>query len=970
MRHWWQLGIRNWRVKPGRACGAVLAVAIGVGVVIWVTCAYESVRLALSDQVWLWIGRSHLTVESSYGGQGTVYESIADDARQLDNVAHVTNRLKHNMVLETRPAAATAPEAAPLGVAVSVQVIGIDPVLEQPFRTFDRDRVAGRMLEPTDTHAVVIDRQLAEQLKLQIGETVALRNDASDTDLSFSQDTATFEIVGLMQHHRIARQQRPIVLAPLDIVQALADYDRAPRRVTRIDIMVEDTSPKALARTERMLTQRIARYRQPFLVVSAAAKLVQVTAAENQTRFLLMLISTVALFTAFFIILSTLSMGMVERVAQLGTLRCLGATRTQLAILTLGEAVVLGSAGIVGGIPVGLALGRLSVWLAPEYIGTFAINRQGIVLAVCGGAVTMLAGALLPMFQAFRVSPLAASRPQANPPPSVLAWIAGALGVAMTAGHTWMITHLAPSQLYRAGTAVVAVALLYIGYALLVPALIRIFSSVAVRAAAVLLRLRYPLLRDQFGRAVWRSAAICCGLMVGLSMIVTLVVNSESVAAGWNFPKDFPEAFFYVSPAIPKQKADTARRIGGIGGSCLVNTNIRCTIYGKGPFHFPVSLFIAGDPHGFFELTNLTFLKGDRETAIARLEQGNAIIVTPEFVRSKNRDYGDKVTIRQASLFGRGAVFEIVAVVTSPALDIAANFFNAGDMLSAQSVHTALGTFKDARRVFQVPPEASLILFNFDLPETDPPPEFVQAVAPDMSDAHLAEMLERWRPRLPERAEQLDRLGTGENEEGAVALEPDEAHIYREALSSLKRNWPQATPEQRWRSFREEVVMNLLAHRAGVDWYQHGTVRGLKMMLDEELRHATQLFAAIPIVALIVAALGVADLMTANVASRHRQLATLRAIGATRGQIVRLVIGEAVTLGVLGCGVGVALGLHAARSINAMIEMLWGYRPVWTIPLDWLSLGIGLTLAICLVASVLPARRAARSNIVEALQTT
>ena len=85
MRHWWQLGIRNWRVKPGRACGAVLAVAIGVGVVIWVTCAYESVRLALSDQVWLWIGRSHLTVESSYGGQGTVYESIADDvcAREL-----------------------------------------------------------------------------------------------------------------------------------------------------------------------------------------------------------------------------------------------------------------------------------------------------------------------------------------------------------------------------------------------------------------------------------------------------------------------------------------------------------------------------------------------------------------------------------------------------------------------------------------------------------------------------------------------------------------------------------------------------------------------------------------------------------------------------------------------------------------------------------------------------------------------
>ena len=971
MRHWWQLGIRNWRAKPGRTFGAVLAIAIGVGVVIWVTCAYESVRLALSDQVWFWIGRSHLSVESSYGAQGTVYESIAEDARRLPNVEHVTYQLKHNMILQTRPNAGTDGRDAPMGLGINVQAIGIDPATEQPFRTYPADRIVGRMLTPEDTHAVVLDRQVAERLNLKIGDTVEMGTDALDPDPLPDGAMETFQIVGLMQHHRIAAQQRPVVLTPLATLQELTGHDREPRRVTKIDIMVKDTSSTALVRTERLLSQRIARYRQPFIVSNAQAKIAQVTAAENQTKFVLLLISTVALFTAFFIILSTLSMGMVERIGQLGTLRCLGCTRAQLAFLTLGEAAVLGTFGILGGIPIGLALGQLSVWLAPEYIGTFAISRMGLILALCGGAVTTLAGAALPMLQAFRVSPLTASRPQSRPPPSALTWIAGALGVAMILTHTWMIGGIAPARLYRADTAILAVALLYVGYALIVPVLIRIFSSVAVRLAALLLRMRYPLLRDQFGRAVWRSAAICCGLMVGLSLIVTLVVHSESLAAGWNFPKDFAEAFLYASPPIPKERADAARRIGGIKSSCLANTNIRCTIYGQGPFHFPVSLFIAGDPHEFFDMTNLTFLEGDPEEAIARLAEGNAVIVTPEFVRSKNRGYGDKVAIRQAALFGRGAVFEIVAVVTSPALDIAANYFNAGDMLMAQSVHVALGTFQDAQRVFQVPEEVSLILMDFDLPRTEPPPEFAEDFPPDATDAQrMSELLARWRPLLPERAAELDRLQPTDDGSPTPSLGLVEANIYRQALASVRRNWSRTTPEQRWRAYREELVMDLVAHRADIGWYQHGTVRGLKEQIDGELRRATQLFATIPIVALIVAALGVADLMTANVTSRFQQLATLRAIGATRWQIVRLIIGEALTLGVLGCGVGVALGLHAAWSIKTMIELLWGYRPVWTVPLGWLSVGIALTLIVCLIASILPARRAARSNIVSALQTT
>ena len=62
MRHSWQLATRNWRARPGRTALATVAIALGVGVVVWVTGAYESIRQSVADQVWTWIGRCHLSV--------------------------------------------------------------------------------------------------------------------------------------------------------------------------------------------------------------------------------------------------------------------------------------------------------------------------------------------------------------------------------------------------------------------------------------------------------------------------------------------------------------------------------------------------------------------------------------------------------------------------------------------------------------------------------------------------------------------------------------------------------------------------------------------------------------------------------------------------------------------------------------------------------------------------------------------
>ena len=70
-------------------------------------------------------------------------------------------------------------------------------------------------------------------------------------------------------------------------------------------------------------------------VRSAEARMGQVEFAQSQQDVVLGLLSCVAMLTALFIILSTLSMGMLERITQLGLLRCIGTTESMVTERTI-----------------------------------------------------------------------------------------------------------------------------------------------------------------------------------------------------------------------------------------------------------------------------------------------------------------------------------------------------------------------------------------------------------------------------------------------------------------------------------------------------------------------------------------------------------------------------------------------------------------------------------------------------------
>jgi putative ABC transport system permease protein len=137
--------------------------------------------------------------------------------------------------------------------------------------------------------------------------------------------------------------------------------------------------------------------------------------------------------------------------------------------------------------------------------------------------------------------------------------------------------------------------------------------------------------------------------------------------------------------------------------------------------------------------------------------------------------------------------------------------------------------------------------------------------------------------------------------------------------------------------------------------------------VDSGLAGLVLVLQALGAVGIAVALLGIINTMLVSVAEGRRELALLRSLGMTRRQLGRLVISEAVSLALAGAVVGAVVGtLGLVGLLRALSTST--FQPVVVLP--WVAAAdaaIGLILA-AILAALIPARRAARGSIVEALR--
>jgi len=142
--------------------------------------------------------------------------------------------------------------------------------------------------------------------------------------------------------------------------------------------------------------------------------------------------------------------------------------------------------------------------------------------------------------------------------------------------------------------------------------------------------------------------------------------------------------------------------------------------------------------------------------------------------------------------------------------------------------------------------------------------------------------------------------------------------------------------------------------------------REAEAQIDRALVFLRALIFGSAIVALVVAALAVANTMVTAVVERRREIGLRRVVGATRGQVVRQLVAEAAGLGAAGALAGTIAGGLAASALNVVTERMGAQ--IFLLTPRLVLAAILLPSLLAAAAGFVPARRAARLVPADALR--
>lgn len=187
-----------------------------------------------------------------------------------------------------------------------------------------------------------------------------------------------------------------------DIAQA-QEWLGAVGRLTRIDVQAPASESPA-----EFVAQLRARLPSDLTVRSTRAEARETFAMTDAFTVNLKAMSLLALLVGTLLIYGAVSFAVVQRRAIIGVLRALGATRREVVVIVLGEAALLGLAGALCGVLLGLLIGRGLVGLVSQTINDLyfvvAVNAVSVpaatlIKALAAGLATALAAALLPALE-------------------------------------------------------------------------------------------------------------------------------------------------------------------------------------------------------------------------------------------------------------------------------------------------------------------------------------------------------------------------------------------------------------------------------------------------------------------------------------------------------------------------------------------------------------------------------------------
>jgi len=786
--------------------------------------------------------------------------------------------------------------------------------------------VRGRWIDPaqTDRPEAAISTGAAERLNVDVGDTVLVDED--------DNHTVRLEIIGIVaqtSQPSSSGRRRPSMsgqgpaTSALYVPTALVEkITGAPTKISYIGLVLTDAA--ALAQFRADWSARLARMEPAALVQGPEELRDNLTQGFSASRMRKQAYAAtgISLLAAFFIILTTLSMGLSERVRQLGVLRAAALTRSQVAFLVVAEGLVLAVIGWVGGLAAGWGL----LWLASRskpdlFTGGASLGGWCVLLsgacAVGGGLVA----SIIPAWGAARVRPLEAMAPHPAHHRKRRMLLLVPVGLLLIAVNPLLVFVLPIQEGSRCAVYMaLGCTTMALGFLLLAPLAVLIAERLFGPPLARLFRLQTGLVSRLLSGNLWRSVGTTVALTVGLGLFVAMQTWGYSMLKPFVPGEWMPEMMVAFLPqGLPQSDIDAVRHAEGVApDACLplaveqprlaediTGSEKRTTVTRQDNV-----VLIGLDPERAFggesPFLKLKFVRGDGASAAAHLKEERYCIVPDHFQRETGLGLGKTFALVPPDAPDERVEYTIAGIVSLPGWHWLTKFSGVR-LRSGRSAAMVFASYDNVRRDFGLD-RARFFWLNTD---GSTPPDDVAARMKAIAERSVDQPFEIATFGFPSR----DNRG------------PSSVRVTTAA----------------------EVTRRIRSRADGMIW-------GMSQL---------------PLVTLLVTSLGVTGAVLASVRTRRYDMGVLRASGLTRFALARLVLAEALLLGVVACLLSFAFGVTAGWcgvGISQYVSFFGGMNPSLVVPWARLSAAFGGTLLVCTLAALWPAIRAGRAEPLRLLQ--